>query len=205
MFCIKCRSEFKGLTSRCPDCKILLVRELAPLPEGEGGKVRYEDLVSLVKKNGGQLEIDLSAADIGIRRRWSFPYLGFGFAWVKRMQGASNGTFVDLATTETGMEKKRSFPFFGFRFAWAKKMEGYVGGNEITLIARKVSTERKWSFPYFGYGYAWAQEMSGECGSQIAATLRTTDVYRHKEWSFPYLGYGFAWANRGALMLVLKE
>ena len=205
MFCPKCRCEFVGWTGKCPNCKTLLVEGLSPIPETADKPISYEALVDLVRENGGQLRIDLSTTDVGMEKKWGFPYSGYGFAWAKTMQGDFDDILVDLTTTEVGMEKKESFPYRGYGFAWAKAMRGYIGGNKVTLTAKKVAREKKWSFPYSGYGSAWTQEMSGECGGQLKADLLTTDVGRHKGWGFPYLGYRFAWANSSILTLTLNE
>ena len=205
MFCPKCRCEFVGWTGKCPVCKTPLVEKSPPMPATANEPISYEALVDLVRENGGQLRIDVSTTDVGMQKKWGFPYFGFGFAWTKGMRGALNDIQVDLRATEVGMEKKRRFPYFGYGFAWAKRVQGTIGGNEVTLTAGKVATEKKRRFPYFGSGFAWTQEMSGECGGQLKVDLLTTDVGRDKKWGFPYRGYGFAWANKGVLTLVLNE
>jgi len=205
MFCPKCRCEFEGWTSKCPDCDIPLVETLPPDPGTADEPISYEALVDLVTENGGQLSIDISTTDVGMERKWSFPYFSYKFAWAKRMQGAFNNSLVDLTTTEVGREKKRRFPYLGYGFAWAKRMQGYIGGNEVALTVKKVGREKKWSFPYQGYGFGWTQELSGECGDQLRADLSITDVGRKKGWRFPYQGYGSAWANKGVLTLTLAD
>ena len=204
MFCPKCRCEFEGWTSECPDCNVPLVEELPPSLEVTNEPISYEALVDLVRENGGQLRIDLSTTDVGMERKWGFPYFAYKLAWAKRMQGVLNNSLVDLTTTEIGREKKRRFPYLGYGFAWAKKMQGHIGGNEVALTVKKVGREKKWSFPYQGYGYAWTQELSGECGDQLEVSLAITDVGRKKGWRFPYQGYGSAWANKGVLTLTLR-
>ena len=61
--------------------------------------------------------------------------------------------------------------------------------------------KRAWSFPYYGYGYAWTEELTGECGDQLSAHLRITDVGRDRRQSFPYVGFGYAWERAGVLTL----
>lgn len=205
MFCPQCRCEFPAWVHRCPHCKVPLVEERPPRPETVEKTISYEALVDLVRKNGGQLEIDLITTDVGKYRRWSFPYQGHGYAWARKMQGSYSNISVDLITTDVGMEKKWGFPYRGYGYAWARRMQGHIGGNEITLTATKVEMEKKWSFPYLGYGYAWTQEMSGNCGNQLRAEFVTTEVGREKKWGFPYRGYGYAWMKKGVLTLTLEE
>lgn len=207
MYCPNCRCEFDGWVGRCPECKtpLILINQPTHVPEVSGNPISYEALVDLVKENGGQLSVDLSTTDVGIQKKRGFPYFGYKYAWVKRMQGANNGVSVDLLTTDVGIEKRRRFPLLGYGYAWRKRMEGSIAGNTITLMATKVRKERKWSFPYSGYGYAWTQELSGECGSKFTVTLLSKDVGRKKGWGFPYFGYGSAWTKKGTLTLKLTE
>jgi hypothetical protein len=204
MFCPQCRCEFPAWIRVCPDCKVPLTGELPPSPEYVDKTLSYDALVDMVRKNGNQLKIDLVATEVGRDRKWGFPYMGYGFAWTKRMKGTFDTISVDLITTEVGMEKKWGFPYRGYGFAWAKRMKGYIGGNEITLTAKKVSMEKKWGFPYQGYGHAWAQGMSGECGSLLKADFETTKVGRETKWGFPYMGYGYAWAQEGILTVTRR-
>ena len=205
MYCPNCRCEFDGWIGNCPECKTPLLSESPHVHEVSSNPISYEALVDLVRENDGQLSIDISTTDVGMQKKWGFPYFGYRYAWVKRMQGVNDGISVDLLTTDVGTEKRRRFPYLGYGYAWGKRMEGNIGGNTITLMATKVRKERKWRFPYSGYGYAWTHELSGECGVRISATLLTTDVGRKKGWGFPYLGYGSAWAKKGVLTLQLME
>jgi hypothetical protein len=205
MLCPKCRCEFVGWTDRCPTCGIPLV-ENRPLGGGTAGKtITYEELVNLVIENGGQLEIALSATDIGTEKEWSFPYFGYGFAWTKASQGSFKSIPVEVATTSVGRSRKRRFPYLGYGFAWAKEVQGHIGGNPFAATATQVAMEQKRRFPYFGYGYAWTQEMTGECGEQLGVALSAGDVGRKQEWGFPYKGHGFAWANTFSLRLTVKR
>lgn len=205
MYCLNCRCEFEGWVGKCPDCRTPLVEESNHVHEISSNPISYEELVELVRENGGQLNIDLSTIGVGMRKKWGFPYFGYRFAWAKRMQGTQNRIVVDLLTTEVGTEKRWGFPHLGYGYAWRKEMEGDVAGNPISLTAAKVRKEKKWRFPYSGYGYAWTQELIGECGAQLNATLTTTEVVKRSGWGFPYFGYGSAWAKEGALALTLKE
>jgi hypothetical protein len=204
MYCPNCRCEFDGWVGKCPNCKTPLVSESPHAQEITSEPIPYEQLVDLVKENGGQYSVELITTDVG-KKKWGFPYFGYRFAWVKRMQGNQNRISVDLLTTEVGTETRWSFPYLGYGYAWRKGMEGNVAGNTISLAATKVRKEKKWGFPYSGYGYAWTQELSGECGAELRATLITTDVSRKKGWRFPYFGYGSAWAKKGVLTLTTIE
>lgn len=207
MFCQECECEFVGCSGKCPVCGASLTERVATsLPSSAGAPLSYEALVDLVRQNGGQLSVDLSTTDVGVKRTWSFPYSGYGFAWAKRMQGDSDGVAVDLLTAEVGTKKQYGFPYAAYRFAWARSVEGQVGGSGLTLSATQVEMEKKRVFPYFGYGFAWTQEMSGECGPQLEATFLATDVGRkqQRQW-WVHRGYGFAWAKRGVLTLTLRE
>jgi ssDNA-binding replication factor A large subunit len=55
---------FPAWVRTCPNCKILLVKEL-PLIAETADNPLYEDLVSMVKKNGGRLQIELTTTDVG--------------------------------------------------------------------------------------------------------------------------------------------
>lgn len=203
MVCPKCRCEFVGWSGECPYCKVPLVEALPPVLQVVDVTLPYEELVARVEQNGGQLRVDLSTTDVGMRRGRSFPYFGYGFAWAKRMQGALDHTAVDLVTAEIGEDRKRGFPYSGYGFAWVRRMEGHVGGNQVTLTATKVKRETSQGFPYRGYGFAWTREMAGQCGPQVHASLSITDVVTRRRWSFPYSGYGYAWENGGSLVLSL--
>lgn len=205
MYCPQCRCEFVEWIGKCPCCKIPLVHQVPPDRQNVSETISYEALVDLVRKNGGKLKIEVLTTDVGKNKRWRFPYLGYGFAWAKRMQGDFNNILVYLTTAAVGMERKWAFPYMGYGYAWARRMRGYIGGQEFSLAAKKVGMERKWGFPYMGYGYAWIQEMSGECGHRLRIHLLTTEVRREKRWEFPYQGYGFAWADKGMLTLTLKR
>ena len=120
MFCPKCRCEFVGWTGKCPNCKTLLVEELAPIPETADKPISYEALVDLVRENGGQLRIDLSTTDVGMEKKRGFPYSGYGSAWTQEMSGECGAQLkADLLTTDVGRHKGWGFPYLGYRFAWA--------------------------------------------------------------------------------------
>jgi len=166
MFCPECRCEFIGWAGECPECKTPLVEESPVVPGTSGKRIPYEALVDLVREHGGQARIDLSTTEVGKERKWRFPWIGYGRAWAKRMQGACNDILVDLMTTEVGRGRRWRFPYLGYGFGWAKRIQGNVGGNEVVLTAKKVGMERKWGFPYLGYGFAWTNR------SILTLTLR---------------------------------
>ena len=204
MFCPQCRTEFIGWRGKCPDCKVILVDQLSHELGSVEKILPYNDLVDLVKKRGGQMSIDLIPTEVERQKKWSIPYLGYGYAWVKRLRSVSDDVSVELTTTETGRQRKWTFPYFAFGFAWEKTMKGSIAGNDLTLTAKKVSRRRKWAFPWAGYGFAWTEELAGECGADLKVSLTITDVNRKKSLEFPYLGYGYAWAKGACLELSLS-
>ena len=205
MFCTQCGTVFVGWRGKCPDCKVLLVDQLSPELGSVEKILPYNDLVDLVKKNNGQISIGLIPAEVERQKKWRFPFLGYGYAWVKRLRSVSDDVSVELTTTETGRQRKWTFPYFAFGFAWEKTMKGSIAGNELTLTANKVSRKRNWGFPWAGYGYAWTEELAGECGADLKVSVTITDVNRKKSLEFPYLGYGYAWARKGDLELKVND
>ena len=205
MFCPRCKCDFIGWKGKCPVCKKPIVEKYFPRFQPRGKIIDYEGLVELVGESGGRLEMELTAAEVGKARRFRFPYIGYGFAWTKRMKGNQDNFPVELWTTEVGIDKVWTFPYFGHGFAREQKMIGFVGGNEITLVANEIAREKKWGFPYRGYGYGWTMEMFGKCGDLLQGRLITTKAGRKKEWQFPYQGYGYAWADRATLTLSLNK
>ena len=205
MYCETCRCEFSGWSGKCPVCRSPLVdgKPLEPVPGRE--MMAYGELVKLVNTGGGQLEIELSAAEVAVERKWRFPYSGYGFGWVKRMQSTRGTVRVGLATSAVGRRRTSRFPYFGYGYAWARELRGFVGGTEVTLAAAQVGTDRTTRFPWLGRGYAWTQAWSGRCGTELEATLSTTDVARRGGSGFLYKGYGFAWAKGAALTLTLSK
>lgn len=206
MYCAVCKCEFEGWTDTCPNCQNPLVEAKPPeLPISVQTALSYDDLVALVKENDGHLTIELAASGISIEKQRAFPYLGYGYAWVKGMQGQHESLKVELHTTEVGKDKSHSFPYFGYGFAWSKKMEGTLAGNAIVLSASRVERNTSRAFPYLGYGYAWTKEMIGQCGDSLKIVLTVTDVAQEKTFGFPYFGFGFAWENKGMLTLTLVD
>jgi len=202
MHCPECKCTYGSWTA-CPICKIPLVENVPPDSGPESDPISYEALVEQVRTAGGQLTVELSATDVGVRQTWGFPFRGYGFAWVKRMQGDLNSHSVDMNTTEVVTKKRYSFPYFGHGYAWSKGMQGTIAGHEATLVADKVSRKRNVDFPWRGYGSAWTEERSGKCGEQLDASLVTTEVGKKKGGRFPYFGFGYAWARKGVLTLTL--
>lgn len=204
MYCVVCKCEFEGWTEACPNCKTKLIMDKPPeLSALSQTSLPYEDLLALVKENDGQLTVDLAASGICTEKQRAFPYLGYGYAWVKTMQGQHESLRVELHTTETGKDKSYSFPYFGYGFAWSKKMEGTFAGNVIVLSASRVERKTNRAFPYLGYCFAWTHEMTGQCGDSLKAVLTVTDVAQQKTYGFPYFGFGFAWENEALLTLSL--
>ena len=205
MYCPACNCAYSGWTGKCPVCRSPLVDNKPPAPAPSQEMMPYADLVELVHTNGGQLTLVLSAAEVATERKWRFPYSGYGFAWVERMQSQGGCVPVDLATSEVGRRRTSRFPYFGFGYAWARELRGSIGGTEVTLAATEVGTDRTSRFPWMGRGYAWTQAWSGRCGTELEATLSTTDVGRRRGGGFPYKGYGFAWEKGAVLTLTLSK
>jgi hypothetical protein len=203
MYCPECKVEYQGWKSNCPVCQAVLLESKPTTVHPNGDPIRYDELVEIVRENGGSLTIELTATKIEKKRGRGFPYLGRGYAWAKEMEGAQEPLAARLSTTEVGRKRGYQFPYFGFGYAWEKAMQGEVSGNPVTLKAVKVARERKIAFPYQGYGRAWVQAMSGECGEALQADLKITEVKQRKEHGFPYFGFGYAWANAGELTLSL--
>lgn len=205
MYCSACKCEFAGLNKKCPYCKSLLVdRPVFPLPPS-GPAETSGDLIALVQRHGGRIEIPTVTTDVGHFRTFSFPYIGRGFGWERRMQGQFEDLPLVLEATEVAIKRTWRLFYRGYGYAWARQMQGYLGGQPIVLVADEVQTVSKWMFPYFGFGYAWVQSMSGHGGEQLAATFRTIEVARKREAYFPGFGFGYAWADKGVLTLALKE
>ena len=203
MYCPTCECEFEGWTGRCPNCKNPLQEERPPdLRSGEQ-QIDYESLVDTVNKQGGSLIIKLKACEVSKTKATRFPWLGYGYAWTKRMQGSKDGIMVDLSTSKVGKDRKWRFPYQGFGYAWRQEMQGSISGIKVTLTAKKVTRKKSWSFPYSGYGYSWTEEMSGECGQNLSVELKTSEVTKVRRWLFPYFGFGYAWVKVGELSLTL--
>lgn len=203
MYCSTCECEFDGWTGKCPNCKNPLQDGKPTSPRSSDESIAYEALVAIVNEHGGTLDIELSAIEVEKSKSTRFPYLGYGYAWTKRMQGSLEGINVDLNTTEVGKDRKWQFPYQGLGYAWRQELQGRIGGNEAALSATKVTRKKRWRFPYSGYGYAWTEEMAGECGEKLSIELKTTDVSKIHRWMFPYFGFGYAWVNEGILSLTL--
>jgi hypothetical protein len=204
VYCSTCACDYDGWTGKCPNCKNIL-QEGKPPTGIQDQSITYENLSKIIEDHDGKIEIDLSATKVGRSKSTRFPYIGYGYAWTKRMQGSRDGINVDLSTTRVGKDRKRTFPYQGFGYAWQQELQGRIAGNEAKLTARKVSRMKRWSFPYKGFGYAWTDELDGECGQDISVTLNITQVGKNRRWRFPYFGFGYAWAKEGILSLTLKN
>jgi hypothetical protein len=76
----------------------------------------------MVKANGGQLQIPLTTTAVGMEKKSSFPYFGYGSAWAEEMQGTCGDIIeIDLVTTETSKKYASRLPWHGFGFSWIKE------------------------------------------------------------------------------------
>lgn len=201
MYCANCDCEFDGWRGKCPNCRNSLQEDKPFSFTKTFEKIKYNDLLQSIKDNGGSLEITVRASEVAKSKSLRFPYAGFGYAWTKRMQGATDGIEIDLSTSKVGKDRKRSFPYQGHGFAWRQEMEGLIGGHEVHLQATKVTRKKSCRFPYRGFGYAWAEEMAGELGDQIQIRLKSSTVKKIRRWQFPYFGFGYAWVKEGILSM----
>ncbi len=205
MYCPSCECEFEGWTGRCPNCSHQLQEGKLPVLRSVEQQIDYESLIRMIKDKGGNLVIHLKTSEVGKDKATRFPWLGYGFAWTKRMRGSHDGINVELSTTKVGKDRKWRFPFLGHGYAWRQEMQGSIGGNDSTLTANKIIKKKSWSFPYFGYGYSWTEEMSGDCGQELIVELKTPKVVKKRRWLFPYFGFGYAWVMEGELSISLSS
>ena len=205
MYCLECKCEYGGWTGRCPECKSPLVEEVQPEIPDVTQTISYDELVEIVRESDGEYQVALFATSIAREKKWRFPYNGYGYAWTKKMSGASNGISIELTTSEMGRDTSWGFPYMGYGFAWAKSLVGSIGGTEVKLQATKVAREKKWRFPYLGYGRAWTEELRGELGDQLHLHLQVTEVGKGRDWRFPYRGYGFGWEKKATLTISLAQ
>ena len=167
MYCAQCDCRFSRWSGRCPVCGSGMVDEAPSQPERPRRDVTYAELVQLTADAGGKLTIPLSATDVAIEKKWRFPYDGYGYAWVKRLQGVQGDLSVDLRTTDAGRKREHTFPYLAFGFAWAREMQGTVGKAPVTVTARDVQSRKSRHFPWLGRGFAWTSEWSGACGAEL--------------------------------------
>jgi hypothetical protein len=201
MYCPNCECEYTGW-SKCPECKTFLVDKRPAVSRPTAKTISYQELVNLVKEQGGQLTVELEAAEVQREKKWHLPRMGYGFAWVSTFQDVSNPDFtVLLDTSEVGRDTHLELWGIGFGFAWEKAMQGDIGGHKATLRAKKVAKKRSINFPLLGYGYAWTQDMGGELGEQLTVELKTTAVQKKHYGRFPGIGFGFAWPEKGQLVI----
>ncbi|MCP4705322.1 MAG: hypothetical protein GY865_11990 [candidate division Zixibacteria bacterium] len=205
MYCSKCGCDFVGWKGKCPIDNSLLSEKPISLLKTTAKSIQYQSLVDLIKKNNGELIIDLQTTEVGKGRKFVFPGRGNGFAWAKRIEGQFDNIPVELQTTEVGTDSDWSFPHQGYGFAWEKQMTGFVGGNKIVLDSTKVERKKQFLFPYRGHGYAWSEELTGNCGSSIIAKMVTTDISRERNWFLFYFAFGYAWINKASLHLFLTS
>ena len=106
----------------------------------------------------GLLEVNLQASDVGMQTGWTFPYVGYGYAWVRRFEGNISGHPVELTASKVEMEKKHRFPHQGYGYGWTQEMTGRCGDEIILkLSVTEVAKDSSYMFPYFGFGFAWAK------------------------------------------------
>lgn len=204
MYCSTCECEFEGWTSWCPNCKNQLDEGGYPEAESNREDVPYQVLVDTIREEGGSIEIELATVAVSKSKATRFPWLGYGYAWAKRMQGNNHGITADFVTSDIGKDRKYSFPYRGHGYAWRKEMGGNLAGHDAALTVKKMTRKKRWSFPYFGYGYAWTELMTGSCGEEINLELITTDVGKNRRIMFPYFGYGYAWVKNAKLRVTLN-
>lgn len=204
-YCPNCRCSYVTWLDECPSCGTPFDITGPPAPAPTGPRISYDELLARVTEAGGVLKVELTVAQVERVKKSGFPYLGYGFAWEKRLVGALDGSPVEVKATEVSMSKRIGFPYAGFGFAWVRAMEGHVAGNEIELRSTAVEMKKNRGFPYFGYGYAWTREMIGTCGDRLRATLVATSVETSRRSAFPYRGFGFAWVSRATLTLKLTD
>ena len=203
-FCPACTCSFPDWVKKCPVCSVALQAGPVPAPPAPMPSLPYEELTSLVQEQGGMLTIPMRTVEVAKSQRWSFPYIGRGFSWAKRLEGDVAGSPVTLRTRDVGMRKAWGFPYQGYGYAWTRGVAGHIAGNPATLETARVEMKKSWGFPYFGFGFAWTQEMTGHCGERLHLRFVADEVATEKKWRFPYFGFGFAWVATGELTIVLQ-
>ena len=138
MYCATCECEFDGWIGKCPNCKHPLQEGKPPTLRLGEQQIDYETLVDIVKERGGTLKIELKTSEVGKNKATRFPWLGYGFAWTKRMLGSTDGISVELSTTKVGKDRKWKFPYQGLGYAWRQEMQGSIGGTIINLTANML-------------------------------------------------------------------
>lgn len=105
----------------------------------------------------GELAVDLRTTDVGRHRLSRLLYwIGYGFAWTRRLEGEIAGHPAWLEATRVEMERQTRFPYRGYGFAWTQEMAGRCGERlALTLEATDVARRMRYEFPYQGFGYAW--------------------------------------------------
>ena len=205
MYCPDCRCEYTGQAGRlCPVCGTPTVERPQSEQNTSMEALDYEELLDAVRQQDGNLSVNMTTTQVGREMRMRFPYLGYGVAWAKQMQGAAGRIGVELTAIEVKRVMKRRFPYLGYGFAWPSRLSGQIAGHTLILDVDRVQMKRGWSFPYFGYGYAWAEELSGTCGDQLVAHLHIGEIRRSRRRRFPYFGFGYAWEHKGVLTLSLR-
>lgn len=122
------------------------------------GQAWAQRLVSV----SGDLAVDLRATDVGRHRQSRLLfYIGYGFAWTRRLEGTIAGQPAWLDASRVEMERKTRFPYRGYGFAWTQEMSGRCGERlALALEATDVARRMRYEFPYQGFGYAWMKRAS---------------------------------------------
>ena len=205
MYCPDCDCEFAGLFGKCPVCKSRMKDTPNQTPQLlQINETAYDELVQEIRDHQGLLRIDVESQGVVTRKRFNFPYFGFGYAWEKGLVGTRNGFSVQINPKLVVAEKKMKMIYKGYGFAWVQEFSGYINQMPLSISATLVKREQSWMFPYFGYGRAWAETMEGKCGERIRVTFNVTKVGKGSKSGFPYRGYGFGWVDEGTLEFSLE-
>ncbi len=178
MYCPKCACEFVEWLRKCPCCRVPLAIQVDLSPPRKVSLLPYEELVSTVIAEEGEVGLIVNTTDVVQYRR---------MGWARRMRGNWDGVPVELESRSVGMERLGRHLWRRTACAWVERLEGHIGGHRLILKATAVHIENAAAF-------AWMKQMTGECGANLHAKLITTKVGRdHK--------HGFAWEEQGVLVL----
>jgi hypothetical protein len=203
MYCKDCNCEYSGWSGKCPRCKQPLEEGVSSEHIRTNGHIEYDQLVEMIQRNGGSIDVVLEASQVSRKKSRRFPWLGFGYAWTQIMHGEGDDIRMDFITTEVEKDRTWTFPYRGHGYAWQQVMQGWIAGNECTVSATDVSRKRSWTFPYSGYGYAWTEKLEGDCGDEIRVSMKASKVSKSRKWVFPYFGFGYAWVDAYQVSLTL--
>jgi len=204
MFCQQCVCEFSGWVGNCPQCQNQLISERPTMFENEYNPDSYEHVFRVVEKQAGLIQVHLVTIEVVKRKRSTFPYFGYGYAWEKEIRGDFDGLSITLQPSEVIFQRESRFPFRGFGFAWVKTFRGEIGGHPFLIIATKVNKKMNWIFPYFGFGRAWVDEYIGTFGESLKLEFVAKNIEKPRETRFPWRGYGYAWIQTGEFFVTAK-